>query len=81
MENHNKNLEKDMSYSPASDAETEQLQETTVPAARDADVDYDQVEVLPGTGGPDDVGDVEFDESDESQFRKEIGGDGTRSLP
>lgn len=27
----------------------------------DADVDADAVKVLPGTGGPDDVGEIEFD--------------------
>lgn len=59
-------LEKDTSYSPASDTETEQLQQEPTP---------DGVEVLPGTGGPDDVGDVDLAESDEASFRSEIGAD------
>ena len=32
--------------------------------AKDPDVDDSQVEVLPGTGGPDDVGDIEVDPSE-----------------
>jgi hypothetical protein len=64
MENHNKNLEKDMSYSPASDSETEELQDSTVPAAVDSEIDYSKVKTLPGTGGPDDGGDIEVDDGD-----------------
>jgi hypothetical protein len=30
----------------------------------DEDIDADQVQLLPGTGGPDDVGDVEVDPAD-----------------
>ena len=76
-------IEKDMTYSPASDTETEALQDTTVPAtgADDPEVDYDQVQVLPGTGGPDDVGEVELTESDREQFRSEIDGGAATSLP
>jgi len=51
---------KDMSYSPASDRETRELQERSAdesPATDD--VDSERVANLPGTGGPDDSGDVE----------------------
>ena len=57
----NEQLEKDVSYSPASETETEVRQETQT---THSDVDTDQVNVLPGTGGPDDVGDVEVDPAD-----------------
>jgi hypothetical protein len=60
MDNDKSNVEKDMTYSPASDTETEQLQHTTVPAIDDGDIDLDQVKVLPGTGGPDDGGDIQL---------------------
>jgi hypothetical protein len=43
---------KDRSYSPSSDRETEQKQRDAVPA--------DGVKQLPGTGGPDDAGDVDI---------------------
>ena len=64
MDSDKTNLEKDTSYSPASDTDTEALQNSTVPpttGASDPEVDYDQVKVLPGTGGPDDEGDIEAD--------------------
>ncbi|MFD1715929.1 hypothetical protein ACFSBZ_15755 [Amnibacterium flavum] len=59
---------KDVAYSPASETETERKQEsgTTSEATADSDVDSDDVNVLPGTGGPDDVGDVDVDPSDVS---------------
>jgi len=63
MDNDKSNLEKDMTYTPASDTDTEALQNATVPPATGADdpeIDYDRVKVLPGTGGPDDEGDIEF---------------------
>jgi hypothetical protein len=53
--------------SPQSERETETKQNQSVTdskAVQDSDVDADQVEVLPGTGGPDDVGDVEVDPAD-----------------
>ncbi|MET1052190.1 MAG: hypothetical protein ABWX65_06075 [Mycetocola sp.] len=53
---------KDRSYSPSSAQETEQLQNTTDSAALDDDdIDADDVNLLPGTGGPDDVGDIDVD--------------------
>ena len=53
---------KDVSYSPASGRETEQRQASPDSAAlHDPDIDDDDVNVLPGTGGPDDVGDVDVD--------------------
>ncbi len=51
-------LLKDRSYSPSSDRETEALQRD--PERPDAEVEAgDRVRALPGTGGPDDEGDVE----------------------
>lgn len=50
-----------MIYSPASESETQAKQDA--PAnPRDPDVDPDAVKVLPGTGGPDDPGDVVLEE-------------------
>ncbi len=53
---------KDMAYSPASDADTDELQgeQFDSPALDDPEIDADAVQVLPGTGGPDDEGDIEF---------------------
>lgn len=55
--------EKDTSYSPASETETQAKQAESVPSTIDADV-ADKVTVAPGTGGPDDPGEVEVDEGD-----------------
>jgi len=54
-------VRKDMSYSPASDTETQQKQRDPLPETLDDDIDPDAVRVTPGTGGPDDVGDVAVD--------------------
>ena len=67
MDTDKSNLEKDMSYTPASDTDTEALQNATTPpttGAVDEEVDYDKVKVLPGTGGPDDEGDIAVDPED-----------------
>lgn len=49
----------DMSYSPGSDRETEALQRDPDDSpATDEDVDASRVRNLPGTGGPDDTGDL-----------------------
>jgi hypothetical protein len=55
---------KDMSYSPASDTETHEKQVNPVPDSVDADISRDDITVVPGTGGPDDVGDVDVDPDD-----------------
>lgn len=57
-------LRKDMSYSPASETETQRKQEDPLPDTLDDDIAADDVKVVPGTGGPDDVGDVEVDPDD-----------------
>ena len=60
-------LEKDTHYSPRSEKDTEAKQDESVSASaavQDDDVDSSQVDVLPGTGGPDDVGDVDVDPSE-----------------
>jgi len=56
-----KNLEeKDVSYSPGSETETEVKQDESAAG----DNGPDGVNLRPGTGGPDDVGDVEVDPSE-----------------
>ena len=52
----------DIAYSPASDTDTHELQDEQPgsPALDDPEIDADAVQVLPGTGGPDDEGDIEF---------------------
>lgn len=57
-------VEKDRSYSPASETETERKQDDPLPDTIDDDIDEDDIRVVPGTGGPDDVGDVEVDPAD-----------------
>jgi hypothetical protein len=52
-------IEKDTAYTPASDTDTEALQQDQDSAAfDDPEIDESAVNVLPGTGGPDDEGDV-----------------------
>ncbi len=53
--------EKDMAESPGSERETRAKQDD--PPGYD-DIDESLVRTAPGTGGPDDVGDVEVDERD-----------------
>ncbi len=65
--NEHESLEKDTHYSPRSETDTEAKQDESVSASagvQDDDVDASQVDVLPGTGGPDDVGDVDVDPSE-----------------
>ncbi|MFP7761285.1 hypothetical protein [Marisediminicola sp. LYQ134] len=51
--------------SPASERDIQAKQnDQSTTATDDAEVDEDQIEVLPGTGGPDDVGDIEVDPSE-----------------
>jgi hypothetical protein len=57
-------VEKDRSYSPASENETEHKQDDPLPETIDDDIDEDDIRVVPGTGGPDDVGDVDVDPAD-----------------
>ena len=57
-------LRKDMSYSPASEAETQAKQSDPLPGSIDPDIDTDAVRAVPGTGGPDDAGDIEVDPDD-----------------
>lgn len=47
--------------SPGSETETAAKQADPVPDRVAADVDGDEVRVVPGTGGPDDAGDVDVD--------------------
>ncbi|MHA6667711.1 hypothetical protein ACX3O0_02445 [Homoserinimonas sp. A447] len=59
-------IERDTTYSPASDTETRERQKHPAdsPATADPEVDDAEVKVLPGTGGPDDSGDVDVDPDD-----------------
>lgn len=59
-------IERDTTYSPASDTETRERQDSPADsrATEDPDIDDDDITVLPGTGGPDDAGDVEVDPDD-----------------
>ena len=54
-------LRKDMSYSPASESETQEKQADPLPDTVDGDIDAADVRAVPGTGGPDDTGDVDVD--------------------
>jgi hypothetical protein len=76
--NDNEQTRKDMSYSPASGRETERMQHdgTDSPALDDPDIDPSRVNALPGTGGPDDVGDIEFDPDELDRARRAASGDG-----
>ncbi len=56
--------EKDVSYSPASDRETAERQKSPAESPATDDIDADAVRTLPGTGGPDDSGDVSADAGD-----------------
>ncbi len=57
-------VRKDRSYSPASETETERKQDDPLPDTIDDDIDPDDIRVVPGTGGPDDVGDIDVDPAD-----------------
>jgi hypothetical protein len=57
-------VRKDMTYSPGSEAETQHKQDDPLPDTIDRDIDADDVRAVPGTGGPDDVGDVDVDADD-----------------
>lgn len=68
LEKHNEEeiVRKDTNESPTSETDTSVKQTETVEtsAREDGDVDEDDVNLLPGTGGPDDFGDVEVDPED-----------------
>ena len=55
---------KDRSYSPSSERETAARQDEDPADSRATDDVSADVEVLPGTGGPDDVGEVHVDPDD-----------------
>lgn len=52
---------KDVSYSPASEQETAAKQRDPLPDGIDDDIDTSRIRAVPGTGGPDDAGDVDLD--------------------
>lgn len=55
---------KDVSYSPASEQETAGKQRDPLPDTIDGDIDSAKIRAVPGTGGPDDAGDVDVDPDD-----------------
>ena len=57
---------KDVSYSPGSETETAAKQEDPLPdaVADDEEIDASRIKTVPGTGGPDDAGDVDLDPED-----------------
>ena len=59
-------VHKDTNNSPSSDRTTQELQESASdsPAFDDPEIDRSAVTSLPGTGGPDDEGDIEVDPAD-----------------
>jgi hypothetical protein len=57
-------VRRDTTYSPGSDTETRELQRERMPDTVDDDIDAADVNAVPGTGGPDDVGDVDVDPAD-----------------
>jgi hypothetical protein len=57
-------VRKDITYSPASEAETQHKQDDPLPETVDDDISASDVRAVPGTGGPDDVGDVDVDAED-----------------
>lgn len=60
----NEDIERDTVYSPGSDRETEHRQTAPTESSATDDIDDESVTVLPGTGGPDDSGDVDVDPDD-----------------
>lgn len=56
--------DKDTAYSPSSEIETQEMQldQFGSPAFDDQEIDATAVRTLPGTGGPDDPGDIRVDE-------------------
>jgi hypothetical protein len=62
----NDQVRRDTAYSPSSEREMRSRDEEPQGSAAldDDDINPDDVNVLPGTGGPDDVGDVDVDEDD-----------------
>jgi hypothetical protein len=64
---------KDRAYAPASERETEVKQDDQSTHARD--VDTDDVDLLPGTGGPDDNGMVDVDPGEIRMPRSDAPGD------
>ena len=55
---------KDVSYSPGSEAETAAKQADPLPDGVDDDIDPSRIRAVPGTGGPDDAGDVDVTDTD-----------------
>lgn len=72
-------IERDTVYSPGSDSETtsRQANPTRSEATDDEEIDADDVKLLPGTGGPDDSGDVEVnpDDIDFDEIRRDTSTD------
>lgn len=52
------------STSPGSESETAAKQADPLPKSVDEDIDASRIRAVPGTGGPDDAGDVDVDPED-----------------
>jgi len=67
----------DTDYSPSSERDVEELQDDQAdsPALDDSDIDRGDVRLLPGTGAPDDTGQVNVD-SDDVHIPREPDSDG-----
>ena len=72
-------IEPDAVHSPASESETESRRERsrTSEATEEAGADADDVTVLPGTGGPDDFGDIDVNpgDIDYDEIRRDTSGE------
>ena len=66
---------KDVSYSPGSETETAAKQADPLPEGIDDDIDASRIRAVPGTGGPDDAGDIELG-PDEVRELRDIRGTG-----
>jgi hypothetical protein len=57
-------VRRDMTYSPGSETETQQKQDDSLDETLPDDIDKSSVTLAPGTGGPDDGGDIDVDPED-----------------
>ncbi|KQZ11070.1 hypothetical protein ESP57_08555 [Agromyces fucosus] len=74
--NDTQQIRKDVAYSPSSEAETAAKQDGVDPEDLDDGIDPDDVRAVPGTGGPDDTGDVDVDPDDLNLPSREPGSRG-----
>ena len=63
-ENSDAAVAKDTTESPSSESETAAKQADPMPSGVDEDIDRSGINAVPGTGGPDDGGDIDVDPAD-----------------